>query len=76
LSYCRELLTKLKLRPHDILRKNESIFRELGLTEKKLTDDQLISLMIEHPDLIQRPIIERGNRAALGRPLENVKSIL
>jgi len=40
------------------------------------TDDQIISLMVEHPDLMQRPIVERGTRAILGRPTENVKELL
>ncbi len=72
----RELLTKMKLTPRDILRTREAIYKELGLAEKKLTDDQLISLMIEHPDLLQRPIVERGDRAVLARPAEAVKAIL
>jgi len=72
----RELLTKMKLTPRDILRTREPIYKELGLAEKKLTDDQLISLMIEHPDLLQRPIVERGDRAVLARPAEVVRAIL
>ena len=38
--------------------------------------EELIDLMIEHPDLLQRPIVERGERAVLGRPTENVKELL
>jgi arsenate reductase len=71
-----ELLRKMKLTPRDILRTSEPIYRELGLGKGEFTDDQIISLMIKHPDLIQRPIVERGNRAVLGRPTENVKSLL
>jgi arsenate reductase len=72
----RELLAKLKLAPRDLLRKSEPIYRELGFDKKEFTDDQIVSLMIEHPDLIQRPIVERGDRAVLGRPTENVKVLL
>lgn len=72
----RELLTKMKLTPRQILRTSEPVYRELGLAKKEFTDSQLISSMIEYPDLIQRPIIERGNRAVLGRPVENLKTIL
>jgi arsenate reductase len=71
-----ELLGKMKLTPRDILRTSEPIYRELGLGKGEFTDDRIISLMIKHPDLIQRPIVERGNRAVLGRPIENVKSLL
>ena len=71
-----ELLKKMKLAPHDILRKSEAVYRELQLASRTLTDDELISLMVEHPDLIQRPIVERGKRAVLGRPVENVRELL
>ena len=72
----RELLRKMKLAPRDILRTSEPIYRELGLGKGEFTDDQIISLMAKHPDLIQRPIVERGERAVLGRPTENVKKLL
>ena len=71
-----ELIRKVKIEPRDLLRKSEPIFKELGLGKGEFTDDELIALMIEHPDLIQRPIVERGDRAVLGRPTENVKSLL
>ena len=72
----KELLAKMKLTPRDILRNSEPIYRELGLGKGEFTDDEIISLMVKHPDLIQRPIVERGNRAVLGRPTENVKALL
>ena len=71
-----ELLGKMKLRPRDILRTSEAIYKELGLGTREFTDDEIVSLMIKHPDLIQRPIVERGKRAVLGRPTENVKALL
>ena len=70
------LLRKMKLKPRDILRTSEPIYRELGLGKGEFSDDEIVSLMIKHPDLIQRPIVERGNRAVLGRPTENVKTLL
>ncbi len=66
----------MKMGPRALLRTSEAVYRELGLGKGELTDDQLISLMIEHPDLIQRPIVECGSRAALGRPVENIKAII
>jgi arsenate reductase len=71
-----ELLRKMNLKPRDLLRKGEAVYKELGLGEDKFSDSELIGLMVEHPDLIQRPIVERGDRAVLGRPTENVKELL
>src|SRR3982751_77901 len=71
-----ELLRKMKLKPRDLLRKSEPVYKELGLAKDEFSDSELIDLMIEHPDLLQRPIVERGERAVLGRPVENVKDLL
>ena len=71
-----ELIRKMKISPRDLLRKSEPIYRELGLAKGEFSDADLISLMVEHPDLIQRSIVERGDRAVLGRPTENVKELL
>jgi arsenate reductase len=66
----------MKITPRELLRTSEPIYRELGLAKGDFSDAELISLMIKHPDLIQRPIVERGDRAVLGRPVENVKQLL
>jgi arsenate reductase len=66
----------MKLAPRDILRTGEAVYRELGLGKTEFSDDELIALMLKHPDLIQRPIIERGEKAVLGRPVENVRALL
>jgi arsenate reductase len=72
----QELIGKMKISPRDLLRKSEPIYRELGLGKGEFSDDEIVSLMVKHPDLIQRPIVERGKRAVLGRPTENVKELL
>lgn len=72
----RDLIKKMGIKPRELLRTSESIYRELGLAQKELSDDQIISLMVKHPDLMQRPIVERGDAAVLGRPTENVKVLL
>jgi len=64
------------IKTRELLRTSESIYRELGLGKKELSDDEIIPLMVKHPDLMQRPIVERGERAVLGRPVENVKTLL
>jgi arsenate reductase len=72
----RDLLRKAGLRPRDAMRTKESVYRELGLANSDHSDDELIALMAEHPDLVQRPIVERGNRAVLARPPERVLELL
>lgn len=71
-----ELLRKMKIGPRELLRASERAYREMGLASRELSDDQLIALMVENPDLIQRPIVERGSRAVLGRPVENIRQLL
>jgi arsenate reductase len=70
----RELIQKLGLLPHDILRKDELAARHLKL--ESLSDDALIQVMIDNPDLMQRPIVVRGDRAKICRPPENVRELL
>jgi arsenate reductase len=50
-----ELIRKLGMKPRELLRTSEPIYRELGLGKKEFSDDEIISLMVKHPDLIQRP---------------------
>ena len=71
-----ELLRKMRIRPRDLLRTTEAIYKTLKLAERELSDDEIVDLMVEHPDLIQRPIVEKGARAILARPPERLKEIL
>src|SRR5215831_10976521 len=64
----RELLKKLGLTAREILRKDEPVAKELGISKKDFSDDELIALMVKHPDLMQRPIVVRGDQAVLCRP--------
>ena len=70
------LLKKAGLAPKDVLRTKEDIYKELGLSKKTLSDDELIELMVKHPDLIQRPLVESGEQAMLARPAESIKKLL
>jgi arsenate reductase len=70
------LIKKMGLAPRELLRTSEAVYKELGLGKRELSDDEIIRLMVEHPDLLQRPIVERGDRAVLGRPTENIKALL
>lgn len=72
----QRLLKKAGLRPRDVLRTKAPQFKELGLDDPKVGDARLVELMVAHPDLLQRPIVERGDRAVLARPPERVREIL
>jgi len=72
----KSILKKLGLKPIDLMRTKESEFKALGLDQKRTDDDALIDAMVKHPILIERPIVIHGDKAALGRPPENVESIL
>ena len=72
----RELLRKMKMPARELLRTKEEIYRTLRLGERDLSDDEIVDLMVEHPDLIQRPIVEKGARAIVARPAERLKDIL
>jgi arsenate reductase (glutaredoxin) len=71
-----ELLRKMNMRPRDLLRAREPIYKALKIGESSLTDDEVLDLMVRYPDLIQRPIVEKGSRAILARPAERLKDIL
>ncbi len=68
-----EIFRKLDMSPHELLRTRDA--KKLGLPTK-IDDDELIALMAEHPTLLQRPILVRGKKAVLGRPVENLTKLL
>lgn len=73
----RELLAKAELGPRDVLRLREPLVAELGLLDGAgVSDDALIAAIAKHPRLLQRPIVVRGDRALLARPVERVLELL
>lgn len=72
----QRLLKKAGLKARDVLRTKAPQYKELGLDDPEVSDARLVELMAEHPDLLQRPIVERGDRAVLARPPERVREIL
>ena len=70
-----EIIRKLNCKPIDIMRTKESVFRDLSLNSAK-KDEELIQSIIEYPILIERPIVVSKTKAILGRPPENVLTIL
>jgi arsenate reductase len=71
----KEILSMLGFTPIQLIRKNETIWKE-HYKNKELTDDEIINAMIDHPKLIERPIVVSGSKAVIGRPPENIKSLL
>ena len=72
----KDILNALNLAPRDLMRTKEKEYKEQGLNNPGLSDQQLIAAMIATPKLIERPIVIANGKAALGRPPENVLSIL
>jgi arsenate reductase len=72
----REILNDLGMSARELLRKGESKYKELGLSNKTLSEDELIKAMLEFPILIERPIVRTEKGVAIGRPPENIQSIL
>ena len=70
------ILKLLDLSPQELMRTGEQVYADLCLAEKSLTRREAIAVLVENPKLIQRPIVVVGNRAAIGRPPENVVEIL
>jgi len=71
-----EILGMLGLEPRELMRKHESPYKENNLDDDSLTREQLIQAMVDNPILIERPIVIKGNKAAIGRPPEKVLEIL
>jgi len=72
----KSILEKLAIEPRQLLRKGEAAYKENNLADNSLSDEQLIAAMVAHPKLIERPIVINGDKAALGRPPEQVLDIL
>jgi arsenate reductase len=71
-----ELLDKMGITPRELLRTKEQSYRDLDLKDAARTDLELIEAMAEHPELIQRPIAEKGPRAVLCRPYDRILELL
>ena len=72
----KELIKKMGIKAPELFRTKEEIYKKLKLAGKELSNDEAIDLMVKHPDLIQRPIVEKGSRAILARPAKKLKEIL
>jgi len=70
----KRLLGSAGLKPQDALRKNEPAYPQ-HVANRNLSDHELLRVMAEHPELIQRPIVARGSKAVLARPAENLAEL-
>jgi arsenate reductase len=68
----QSLLKKMEMKPSELLRKNEKAYKDLKVKEKNYSEEQILNLLVKYPDLVQRPIIEKGNKAILARPAEKI----
>ncbi|WP_423062922.1 arsenate reductase (glutaredoxin) [Candidiatus Paracoxiella cheracis] len=72
----KHILKLLHLKPRELMRTKEAIYRENNIGSDSLSEEQLIGMMVKHPILIERPIVIHGNKAVIGRPPEKVLEIL
>ena len=70
----RDLLGRAGLKPQDVLRRKEPAYNQL-VAGKDLSDDEMLKLMAAHPELVQRPIVVRDEKAVLARPIENLTKL-
>jgi arsenate reductase (glutaredoxin) len=70
----KKLLHDARLKPIDAIRTNEAEYRQ-QVAGKDLSEEQLIRVMVKYPELIQRPIVARGNQAVLARPADKLKEL-
>jgi len=70
-----KLIDKLGIKPIELVRKGEAIWKE-KFKGKTLADDQIIEAMILYPKLMERAIVEKGEKAVIARPIENIKTII
>ncbi len=69
------MLKKLGLKPEQIIRKGEDVYKQ-SYASKAMTDDDWLDALVAHPILMERPIVVKGNRAVVGRPPEKVTELL
>ncbi len=72
----RSLVRKTGRPARELFRTREPVYRELALGDREIGDEEAIKLIAEHPELLQRPVVEQGERAVLARPVERVRELL
>ncbi len=70
------ILSALQLAPRELMRRNEAEYKENSLDQANLSHQQLVQAIHDYPKLLQRPIVTKGKKAAIGRPPENILEII
>lgn len=71
----KSLLAKMNMKPSELLRKSDEVYKKFRSKIEQLREDEILDMMIKNPDLVQRPIVEKGNKAILARPPERVNEL-
>ncbi len=71
-----ELLKKAGIKPSELIRRKGDPYKALDMKNNSYTEEQILNFMVENPDLVERPIIEKGNKAVLARPIEKALEII
>lgn len=71
----RDIIHKLGVTPLEVVRQKEALWKE-NYKDKKLSDDEIIDILVQHPQLIERPIVVNGDNGVIARPAEAIKTIL
>ncbi|MCH7722408.1 MAG: arsenate reductase (glutaredoxin) [Bacteroidetes bacterium] len=71
-----DLLKKMKMKPSELMRKKDKIYKELDIKNKNYTEAQILNLMLKYPDLIERPIVRKGAKVILARPPERINDLI
>ena len=69
------LLKKMNMKPSELLRKNEEVYKTMKQQIAVMSESEILELMIENPDLVQRPIVEVNDKAILARPAEEINKL-
>ena len=72
----KTLLKKMDMKAGELLRKREKAYKELDFKNKNYTQEQIIEFMVNDPSLIERPIIEKGDKAVVARPTERIDEVI
>ncbi len=75
-SLLNDLLKKMKMKPSELMRKKDKIYKELDIKNKNYSETQILNLMLKYPDLIERPIVRKGVKVILARPPERINDLI